>query len=106
MSERVQPSVNRTKKTQLICDQCSYTTDRKNNLDRHVGKMHESLAQPKICCDIEFRTAADLDKHKKDIHPNNKYSCPNSSCSHLFFPRPALLQRHIQGVHAQNKKHS
>ena len=73
---------------------CSYLTNRRNNLKRHVVTMHERLASPHICCNITFFRKADMRIHNKEFHKNG-YVCTWQSCNKPFL-RKALLDRHMK----------
>ena len=75
----------------FTCSQCRYTTDRKNNLKRHVGTMHKEASKILECCDIIFRSKASLREHVRMYHRHG-YEC--RFCSRTFC-RKALLKRHL-----------
>ena len=80
------------------CQHCKYTTDRKNNLKRHVVTMHEMCTKTLECCDVVFKNKASLRDHVLSCHKNG-YDC--RICGRNFC-RKALLKRHIT-VHSGQK---
>ena len=55
--------------TQFNCTKCTYATTKKDHLDQHVRSVHENV---KVTCDIsnkEFSKTPNLNKHKKQKHP-------------------------------------
>ena len=44
---------------------CSYETNRRNNLKRHMATMHERLSSPHTCCGVTFFRKADMRAHTK-----------------------------------------
>lgn len=81
------------------CKRCPYSTDRKNNLKRHMIAMHELTAQKLECCGLRFLSKADLKAHNSRFHSEG-YKCP--VCGQHFV-RKALLERHFS-VHTGEKK--
>ena len=47
---------------------CSYETNRRNNLKRHMATMHEKLNAPHVCCGFTFYRKADMRAHTKEVH--------------------------------------
>lgn len=80
------------------CQECRYTTDRKNNLKRHIATMHQECDQVLECCDIKFACKASLRNHAAIFHRNG-YRC--RLCNRNFC-RKALLKRHLS-VHSGQK---
>lgn len=89
---------DRTDKKVYQCQHCKYTTDRKNNLKRHVITMHETCSKVLECCDVVFKNKASLRDHVMSCHKNG-YDC--RICGRTFC-RKALLKRHIT-VHSGQK---
>ncbi len=61
----------RSKKPQqlLTCQECGYSTDRKNNLSRHVSTMHGQIKDgSKECCGEVFHTKAEHKNHCANAH--------------------------------------
>lgn len=83
------------------CNRCSYETDRKNNLKRHVATMHDPVQNALDCCGSHFATKGDLRDHTRSAHGSG-YTC--WQCGHTFCRR-ALLHRH-QSVHSGLKAFS
>lgn len=82
----------------LSCTQCSYTTNRLNNLKRHIQTMHEVLSEPIDCCDQLF-----LSKAHFRTHVNNEHRCGyHCDICRRTFCRKALLKRH-QSIHSGEK---
>lgn len=73
------------------CPQCSYVTDRKNNLKRHISTMHHECDKILECCEILFKNKADLRDHVNNYHRSG-YKC--GTCGRNFC-RKALLKRHL-----------
>ena len=82
----------------LLCPQCSYTTNRLNNLKRHIQTMHEILSEPIDCCDQLFISKAHFRAHVNTEHRCG-YHC--DTCQRTFC-RKALLRRH-QSIHSGQK---
>lgn len=80
------------------CPQCHYTTDRRNNLKRHILTMHKESSKMLECCGIVFSTKASLRQHAMVFHYNG-YTC--YYCGRRFC-RKALLKRHLS-VHNGQK---
>ena len=80
------------------CPQCRYTTDRRNNLKRHMLTMHQTCSKTLECCGILFATKASLREHAMIFHYHG-YTC--YYCGRRFC-RKALLKRHLS-VHNGQK---
>ena len=80
------------------CPQCRYTTDRRNNLKRHMLTMHQTCPKLLECCGILFSTKASLREHAMIFHYHG-YHC--FYCGRRFC-RKALLKRHLS-VHSGQK---
>ncbi|KAK3094807.1 hypothetical protein FSP39_006460, partial [Pinctada imbricata] len=80
------------------CPQCRYTTDRRNNLKRHMLTMHQTCPKLLECCGILFSTKALLREHAMIFHYHG-YTC--FYCGRRFC-RKALLKRHLS-VHNGQK---
>ncbi|XP_061170827.1 histone-lysine N-methyltransferase MECOM-like [Saccostrea echinata] len=80
------------------CPQCRYTTDRRNNLKRHLLTMHQQSSKVLECCGIVFGTKASLREHSMIFHSHG-YVC--LYCGRRFC-RKALLKRHLS-VHNGKK---
>lgn len=80
------------------CSQCRYTTDRRNNLKRHMLTMHQACSKLLECCGILFTTKASLREHAMIFHYHG-YTC--FYCGRRFC-RKALLKRHLS-VHNGQK---
>ncbi|GAB1599241.1 transcription factor hamlet isoform X3 [Argonauta hians] len=80
------------------CPQCRYTTDRRNNLKRHMLTMHQACSKLLECCGILFTTKASLREHAMIFHYHG-YTC--FYCGRRFC-RKALLKRHLS-VHNGQK---
>ncbi|KAK7090300.1 uncharacterized protein [Littorina saxatilis] len=81
------------------CSQCRYTTDRRNNLKRHMLTMHQLSTKLLECCGVLFRTKAALREHALIFHYHG-YTC--FYCGRRFC-RKALLKRHLS-VHNGQKE--
>lgn len=76
-------------------------TQRKINVERHLGNLHSALPEPPVCCEIKFETRFDAMVHRKRFHKDGMiHECPLCDKS---FPRPALVLRHIS-VHTGEKR--
>ncbi|CAF0797667.1 unnamed protein product [Adineta steineri] len=91
-------SSNSKVRRRLSCPQCSYTTNRLNNLKRHIQTMHEILSKPIDCCDQLFISKAHFRAHVNTEHRCG-YHC--DICRRTFC-RKALLRRH-QSIHSGQK---
>jgi hypothetical protein len=91
-------SSNSKIRRRLSCPQCSYTTNRLNNLKRHIQTMHEILSEPIDCCDQLFLSKAHFRTHVSTKHRCG-YRC--DICRRTFC-RKALLRRH-QAIHSGQK---
>ncbi|XP_059143818.1 fez family zinc finger protein 2-like [Physella acuta] len=80
------------------CPQCRYTTDRRNNLKRHMLTMHQTSSKMLECCGVLFNTKASLREHALIYHYHG-YTC--CFCGRRFC-RKALLKRHLS-VHNGQK---
>lgn len=80
------------------CPECYYVTDRKNNLKRHLGTMHQDCGKMLQCCEKMFNSKAALREHIFLLHRSG-YRC--NYCARSFC-RKALLKRHIL-VHEEGK---
>ncbi|XP_033759437.1 zinc finger protein 845-like [Pecten maximus] len=85
-------------KRNLRCTHCTYVTDRKNNLKRHIVTMHQECSKTLECCGIVFRSKAALREHVS-FHHRGGYRC--QICGRNFC-RKALLRRHLT-VHSGQK---
>ncbi|OWF53594.1 zinc finger protein 674-like [Mizuhopecten yessoensis] len=85
-------------KRNLRCTHCTYVTDRKNNLKRHIVTMHQECPKTLDCCGIVFRSKAALREHVS-FHHRGGYRC--QICGRNFC-RKALLRRHLT-VHSGQK---
>lgn len=97
-SSIISSSINSKIRRRLSCLQCSYTTNRLNNLKRHVQTMHEILSEPIDCCDQLFISKAYFRAHVNTEHRCG-YHC--DTCRRTFC-RKALLRRH-QSIHSGQK---
>ena len=94
----ISSSLSTKVRRRLSCSQCSYTTNRLNNLKRHVQTMHEILSEPIDCCDQLFISKAHFRAHVNSEHRCG-YHC--DTCQRTFC-RKALLRRH-QSIHSGQK---
>jgi hypothetical protein len=94
----ISPLSNSKIRRRLSCPQCSYVTNRLNNLKRHIQTMHEILSEPIDCCDQLF-----LSKGHFRAHVNTEHRCGYhcDTCRRTFC-RKALLRRH-QSIHSGRK---
>ncbi|XP_069104521.1 uncharacterized protein [Argopecten irradians] len=91
------PQLNVNRKV-FPCPECRYTTDRRNNLKRHMLTMHRRCAKLMECCGVLFTTKASLREHSMIFHYHG-YTC--FYCGRRFC-RKALLKRHLS-VHNGQK---
>lgn len=89
---------NLIQKKTLTCHQCQYTTDRKNNLKRHIVTMHQNCNKILECCGVLFDSKSSLKEHVSLFHSSG-YQC--QVCGRNFC-RKALLRRHLS-VHSGQK---
>lgn len=85
-------------KRNLGCPHCTYVTDRKNNLKRHIVTMHQESSKTLDCCGTVFKSKAALREHVS-FHHRGGYRC--QICGRNFC-RKALLRRHLT-VHSGQK---
>ena len=90
--------VNGKIRRRLSCPECPYTTNRLNNLKRHIQTMHEILSEPIECCEQFFTSKAHFRAHVNAEHRCG-YHC--DTCRRTFC-RKALLRRH-QSIHSGQK---
>ncbi|XP_045582024.2 uncharacterized protein [Procambarus clarkii] len=83
------------------CTTCTYRTDRKNNLKRHIFTMHEISSALLECCGHRFLNKAELRMHTQKCHRDG-YHC--GVCPRVFC-RKALLKRHYS-VHSGYREFS
>ena len=86
-------------KTYYYCPNCKYSTDRKNNLKRHLSTMHESSPKVLECCGVNFVDKSSLKEHVSYCHATKGYTC--LVCQKRF-SRKALLKRHSV-IHDQSR---
>ena len=99
ITSSISSSVSETKiRRRLTCSQCAYSTNRLNNLKRHVQTMHEILSEPIDCCEQLFTSKAHFRAHVNSEHRCG-YHC--DICQRTFC-RKALLRRH-QSIHSGQK---
>ncbi|XP_061171914.1 zinc finger protein 484-like [Saccostrea echinata] len=91
-------NVKQTKEKHVHCPHCKYSTDRKNNLKRHIVTMHQDSSKILECCDTVFKSKALLREHVLLNHRSG-YIC--KICRRNFC-RKALLRRHLS-VHNGQK---
>lgn len=91
-------ATNSRPRRRLVCSECTYTTNRLNNLKRHIQTMHEKLSDPIDCCDQLFTSKAHFRAHVNSEHRCG-YHC--DVCRRTFC-RKALLRRH-QSIHSGHK---
>ncbi|XP_064638437.1 histone-lysine N-methyltransferase PRDM16-like [Lineus longissimus] len=82
------------------CHHCRYSTNRRNNLQRHIQAMHSQTAIPLRCCGTDFQNKAALRQHTRACHRDG-YTC--QECGRVFC-RKALLRRH-HSVHSGVREH-
>ena len=99
LSESSGPGTSPYGRKLFPCPQCRYTTDRRNNLKRHMLTMHQLSAKLLECCGVLFRTKAALREHALIFHYHG-YTC--FYCGRRFC-RKALLKRHLS-VHNGQKE--
>ncbi|XP_078614735.1 uncharacterized protein LOC144883891 [Branchiostoma floridae x Branchiostoma japonicum] len=80
------------------CPHCSYETNRRNNLKRHISTMHLACTKSLECCDHHFNSKAELREH---VYQHHRYGYTCKVCGRNFC-RKALLKRH-QTVHSGRK---
>ena len=80
------------------CPYCTYETDRKNNLKRHIVTMHHDSSKVLDCCGQIFKSKAALRDHVALFHKTG-YKC---HVCYRNFCRKALLRRHL-AVHSGKK---
>ena len=83
----------------LNCDQCDYTCDHPTQLTSHRRIIHEEQLEPLECahCPLQVRTQAELDKHLRNIHSEEKpFVC--TVCGHRFNKKSNMV-KHVKMVH-------
>ncbi|KAH6933673.1 hypothetical protein HPB50_017510 [Hyalomma asiaticum] len=79
----------------LRCDQCTYSTERSYNLNRHKEKSHSQLREPLKCCNKEFSTLHEFNVHRTLLHLNRGYACTFEECWKTF-TKKSLLERRVK----------
>ena len=83
----------------LTCDQCEYMCDHPTQLTSHKRIIHEEKLEPLECahCPLQVRTQAELDKHLRNIHSEEKpFVC--TVCGHRFNKKSNMV-KHVKMVH-------
>jgi KRAB domain-containing zinc finger protein len=90
----------------LRCDQCDFTTKRKDTFEHHIKFKHEGVRHQCDVCLSSYSRSTDLKRHIKTVHTNPvekvtvKHPCALCSSS---FCRERDLRRHVRVVHADTK---
>jgi len=85
-----------TNKNRYLCDQCDFTTNTNQKMDRHKEKIHLGLTYPCEFCGFVAYFSGDLSKHIRKMHGNERYEC--KQCSYVG-KDPRSLKRHVTAVH-------
>ena len=82
----------------IICTQCTFTTNRKYKMNRHVKAKHEETVKNVLCsfCPKTFTDVKAVRNHIKSMHTFNKFNC--SECSELF-KSVQEVRNHMIDVH-------
>ena len=83
----------------LTCDSCDYMCDHPTQLTSHKRIIHEENMEPLECahCPLQVRTQAELDKHLRNIHSEEKpFVC--NMCGHRFNKKSNMV-KHVKMVH-------
>ena len=78
------------------CDQCTYMSGAKAELQRHIKAVHEGIRLACDQCDRDFSTRAGLRGHINAIHKGIKFSC--DQCDYQTVEKRHLTV-HIKGLH-------
>ena len=87
-----------TKETVFKCESCTYRSDQKVNLRRHINTVHENLRRFKCTeCSRAFNQKNNLQRHVLSVHQDVKgFKC--DKCSYES-DQKVNLQRHINSIH-------
>lgn len=100
--KRHQDSVHSTIKP-FECPHCSFSTKRKDILDRHINEKHLGIKYTCEICGESFTQIASLRRHVNSVHNQEKtFKC--SLCDDEFL-RKDNLDRHIKSVHQNLRPH-
>ena len=82
------------------CDQCTYKSGARAELNRHIKAVHEGIRLPCDQCDKDFSTRAGRRNHINAIHKGIKFSCDH--CPYQTSEKPHLTV-HVKGQHEGKK---
>ena len=82
--------------TKFYCDKCTYVTNVRNYLTKHLKVTHSTLEFPCDKCDYKASNQLSLKKHNASMHQERKYICETCGAK---FPVNGFLTRHIRDVH-------
>ena len=86
------------------CSICSFKTNHRHSLDRHLKKKHEELDENILCsrsfCSLSFTTRSDKEKHTLECW----LTCPREQCTGKRFSRPDKFKQHIRMHTVMDKK--
>ena len=97
-----------TKNTQ--CESCGNYFAGKNNLNKHISKIHENDRKKNFACTLcswAFYKEISLLKHQKAVHEKPERSKQCEICGIVFpRPRPNTVKAHLELVHEGLRKYS
>jgi DNA-directed RNA polymerase subunit RPC12/RpoP len=100
--KRHQDSVHSTERP-FQCPYCSFSTKRKDILDRHIREKHFGVRYNCEICKESFTQLTSLKRHANSVHNQKKtYKC--DFCD-VEFPRKDNLVRHVNSVHQNLRPH-
>ncbi|XP_032678023.1 PR domain zinc finger protein 5-like [Odontomachus brunneus] len=85
-------------KTEYTCRECSYKTDTKNCLIKHMKSVHNAIDVLPIFCDIcimSFERQKSLKRHQETVHAENIQSLKCDKCG-LTLKNKYTLQNHLK----------
>ncbi|XP_032677947.1 zinc finger protein 569-like [Odontomachus brunneus] len=85
-------------KTEYTCRECSYKTDTKNCLIKHMKSVHNAIDVLPIFCDIcimSFERQKSLKRHQETVHAENIQSLKCDKCG-LTLKNKYTLQKHLK----------
>ena len=86
------------------CDECGFTSSRKDNLSFHILTVHEQNPEQFHCthCDYVTSTKQNLSRHIQSVHNKARFQC--SHCEFVC-TRKDSLKRHMKIKHGSQSSH-